>query len=75
MVIEVSYQSSRDAKDPHSAFRETKYFEIGKMPDRKMVAEKLNTMGVDFDQGSIAVKACEDESETMRKAGFSVPKF
>jgi len=54
MVIEISYQSKQDAKDPHTKFTSSQYFECDQIPNRDAVVRKLRTMGVDLDENTIS---------------------
>jgi hypothetical protein len=75
MVIEVSYQTVADAKNPYSYKDQPRYYENDTVPSRGAVAQKLKSASVDFDENSMANRACKEDAETMRKAGFTVLKF
>ncbi len=75
MVVEVGYQKSDDAKDAHSHFRQTRYFEAGDMPSREAVVRRLRAAGVDFDESTLSIQPYDDDAETMRKANIPVTKF
>ena len=76
MVIEVSYQSKKDARDLHSQFMSTRYFDCDQIPNRDAVVRKLRTMGVDFDGNTISINPREDDdADTMRDGGIPVLPF
>jgi hypothetical protein len=75
MVIEVSYQEVDDAKDVHSRFKQTKYFEADDVPSREAVAQRLKAAGVDFDENTLSVQPYDEDAEAMRKGNISVTKF
>lgn len=73
MVIEVSYQEVDDAKDTHSHFKQTKYFEADAMPSREAVARRLGTAGVDFDESTLSIQPYDEDAETMRRgSGYQI---
>ncbi len=75
MVVEVSYQEVDDAKDVHSHFKQTKYFEADDMPSREAVARRLRLTGVDFDESTLSIQPYDEDAETMRKGNIPVTKF
>jgi hypothetical protein len=76
MVVEVNYQTKKNAADPHSHFKHVECFEADTMPDVAAIAKKLSAMKKDFAEGSISITEREgDEADIMRRKGFRVIKF
>jgi len=75
MVVEVSYQEVGDAKDRHSYFTQTKYFEADDMPSRDAVVRRLREAGVNFDESTLSIQSYDEDVGTMRKGSIPVTKF
>ena len=75
MVIEVSYQEADDAKDAHSHFKQTKYFEADDMPSREAVTRRLRATGVNFDESTLSIQPYDEDAKTMREGNIPVTKF
>ena len=75
MVIEISYQESNDAKNMHSHFKQTKYFEVDQIPDREKVVQRLRAAKVDFDESTLSIRPHDEDAHTMRKGNIPVAKF
>ena len=76
MVVEVSYQTKKDAADPHAKVLRTEYFESAAMPDRDTVVKKLTQMGKDFAEQTVSIfEYDEKDAESMRRSGLHVTKI
>ena len=73
MVIEVSYQGTADSKQGRS--RRSKYFEVNDVPLRQTVVRKLRMLAVNFDEHTVSIKACHEDVNTLRRAGYWVFRF
>ncbi len=77
MVIQVSYQTKDDARNPHSHFTHSRFFESDSIPDKTVIIRQLKAIvGDDFDEHTISVTEWVDwDAEKMRKAGFPIKKI
>jgi hypothetical protein len=53
MVVEVKYQTKRDATAEYTDFTQTEYFETNTIPDKPTIVRKLLAMGVDFAEDTV----------------------
>jgi len=75
MVIEVSYQTKRDAADTHSKFKHTEFFESPTLPDKPTMIKQLSVMNKDFAEDTIAITKRNADAERMRASGLCVTKL
>jgi hypothetical protein len=75
MVIEVSYQTTSDSKRGHSRNDQSKYFEVDVIPTREAVVRRLRMGGLDFDERTLSIEPCNEDVDTMRRAGYLVFRF
>jgi hypothetical protein len=73
MVIEVIYQATSDSKRGH--LRQSKYFEVDAIPTREAVVRRLRMGGLDFDERTLSIEPCNEDVDTMRRAGYLVFRF
>jgi len=75
MVIEVTFQTKKDAADPHSHFKHIEFFECDTLPDKPTIAKKLSAMTKDFAEDSISISEHKDDDPNrMRRSGLRVTK-
>ena len=68
MVYEVSYQSKRDAQDPHSEFTQSFFLESKSEPDREKVVKAVEKYSRgDFGRQSIKIEERADLEATELK--------
>lgn len=77
MVIEVSYQTKDDARNPHSHFTHSRFFETDSIPDKASIIQQLKAIvGDDFDENAISITERDDlDPKKMRKAGLPIKKL
>ena len=76
MVVEVKYQTKRDATTEYTDFTQTEYFETGKIPDKPTIVRKLLEMGVDFAEDTVLISAYIDgDGDTLRTGGFRITEL
>ena len=76
MVVEVKYQTKRDATTESTDFTQTEYFETGKIPDKPAIVRKLLEMGVDFAEDTVLISAYIDgDGDTLRRGGFRITEL
>jgi hypothetical protein len=73
MVIEVTYQTKKDAADRHSKFNRMEYFETSVMPNKEAVTAKLSAMRKSCAEETISISEFKKyDAKTMRRKGFRV---
>ena len=77
MVIQVTYQTVTDAKDPHSNFARTKYFDVpgSEVPQKALITRKLRALEPELDENTVSIETHPQTAEEMRKAGFEVDEM
>lgn len=75
MIIEVSYQTKRDAADKHSRFKHTEFFESSTLPDKPTMIKQLSAMNKDFAEETIAITKRNADAERMRSSGLCITKL
>ena len=76
MVVEVKYQTKRDATIEYTDFTQTEYFETNTIPDKSTIVRKLLAMGVDFAEDTVLISAYIDgDSDTLRRGGFRITEL
>jgi hypothetical protein len=76
MVIQVNYQTKRDAADPHAEVEHTEFFESSAIPDKTTIGHELIQMRKDFAENTIAISEYKTKSaEELRASGVTVTKI
>jgi hypothetical protein len=75
MIIEVSYQTKRDAADKQSKFKYTEFFESPTLPDKPAMIKQLSAMNKDFAEDTIAITRRNADAGRMRASGLCVTKL
>jgi len=73
MVIEVTYQTKKDAVDPLAKVLRTEYFESSTMPSKQIIIKKLTDMGADFAEQTVSISEYDKkDAASMRSSGLRV---
>jgi hypothetical protein len=77
MVVEVKYQTKRDATAEYTDFTQTEYFETNTIPDKPTIVRKLLAMGVDFAEDTVLISAYIDDGDgdTLMRGGFRITEL
>jgi hypothetical protein len=76
MVVEVKYQTKRDAIAEYTDFTQTEYFETDTIPDKPTIVRKLLAMGVDFAEDTVLISAYIDgDGDTLIRGGFRITEL
>lgn len=75
MVIKVSFQNHRNAKDPDLPVELTKFFEVDALPERARIIGKLRETGCNFDEATLSIELHDDDAAEMRGSGIVVPRI
>ncbi len=71
MVVEVKYQTKRDATTEY-----TDFFETNTIPDKPTIVRKLLAMGVNFAEDTVLISAYIDgDGDTLRRGGFRITEL
>jgi hypothetical protein len=74
MVIQVTYRTVTDAKDPHSKSARTKYFDApgSELPQKALIIRKLRALEPRLDENTVSIETHPQTGDELRKAGFEV---
>ena len=76
MVIQVNYQTKKDAADPRAEAERMEFFESSAMPDKTTIGHELIKMRKDFAENTIAISEYTTQSaEALRISGVTVTKI
>lgn len=75
MLIEVTYQTTKDAAKKYSQLRRTEFFESTTLPDTPTIVKQLSDMRKDFAEDTVLISEFErDDAYSLRSKGFRITK-
>ena len=76
MIIEVTYQTMKDAAKTYSKLRRTEFFESSTLPDTATIVKQLTDMRKDFAENTVLVSQhLMDDAYTLKSKGFRITKL
>jgi len=76
MVIEVTYQTTKDAAKKYSQLRRTEFFESSTLPDKPTIVKQLSQMRKDFAENTVAISEHRmDDVYTLKSKGFRITQL
>jgi hypothetical protein len=76
MVFEVTYQTKKDAADPHCKVRYIEYFESSSVPDKAIIAARVSYMHRDVAGDTISIAENKNQdAAAMTRSGLRITRL